>query len=280
MAPYNSIRSTNEKGIRVSVNHNKLFDVTGRVAVVTGGASGLGLGMGTALARAGAVVTLADVNGPELDRVVEELRDEKLDVHGALLDVSDWDAVDSTLSTAKTAHKCLDIVIANAGIAGSPGPLTEGGTLASLDADLWRRVMDINLSGVAGTLRAAARHLTPGDSARIVVTSSLAALRFLPLVGYPYAASKAAISNLVKYAAKDLAKTGIRINAIAPSGFDTNIGGVRFSDIPELAEAFAADSAFGRLALPEELDGLTLLLCSDASSFISGATYSIDGGAV
>jgi NAD(P)-dependent dehydrogenase (short-subunit alcohol dehydrogenase family) len=264
----------------MSENHNRLFDVTGRVAVVTGGASGLGLGMGTALARAGAVVTLADVNGPELDRVVGQLRAENLDVHGALVDVSDWDAVESTLVTAKTAQNRLDIVIANAGIAGSQGPLTDEGTLAKLDADVWRRVMDINLSGAAGTLRAAARHLTPGDSGRIVVTSSVAALRFLSMAGYPYAASKAAISILVKYAAKDLAKTGIRINAIAPSAFDTNIGGARLSDIPEIAQAFADDSAFGRLAQPNELDGLTLLLCSDASSFISGATYSIDGGAV
>jgi NAD(P)-dependent dehydrogenase (short-subunit alcohol dehydrogenase family) len=258
----------------------RLFDVTGRVAVVTGGASGLGLGMGTVLARAGAVVTLADVNGDELDRVVKQLRAEQLDVRGELLDVSDWAAVESTLANVKTTHGRLDIVIANAGIGGSFGPLTEEGTLAKLDAEVWQRVMDINLSGVAGTLRAAARHLTPGDSARIVVTSSVAALRFLPMAGYPYAASKAAISMLVKYAAKDVARSGIRINAIAPSAFDTNIGGPRLHEIPEFAQAFADDSAFGRLAQPDELDGLTLLLCSDASSFISGATYSIDGGAV
>ena len=257
-----------------------VFDVAGRVAVVTGGASGLGLGMATVLARAGAIVTLADVNAPELDRVVKTLRAEELDVHGAVLDVSDWDAVEATLTDAKTAQGRLDIVIANAGISGGPGPLTDEGTLANLDAEVWQRVMDINLSGVAGTLRAAARHLTPGDSARIVVTSSVAALRFLSLTGYPYAASKAAVSTLVKYAAKDLAKSGIRINAIAPSAFDTNIGGGRLSDIPDIAQAFTDDSAFGRLAQPRELDGLTLLLCSDASSFISGATYSIDGGAV
>jgi len=226
------------------------------------------------------VVTLADVNGAELDRVVKQLRAEQLDVHSALLDVSDWDAVESTLANVKTTHGRLDIVIANAGIGGSRGPLTEDGTLANLDSDVWRRVMDINLSGVAGTLRAAARHLTPGDSGRIVVTSSVAALRFLPMTGYPYAASKAAVSMLVKYAAKDLAKSGIRINAIAPSAFDTNIAGAPLRDIPEAAKAFAEDSAFGRLAQPNELDGLTLLLCSDASSFISGATYSIDGGAV
>jgi NAD(P)-dependent dehydrogenase (short-subunit alcohol dehydrogenase family) len=201
-------------------------------------------------------------------------------VHGVLLDVSDWTAVESTLSDVKTTQGRLDIVIANAGIGGSRGPLTEEGTLANLDPEVWQRVLDINLSGVAGTLRAAARHLTPGDSARIVVTSSVAALRFLPMVGYPYAASKAAVSALVKYAAKDLAKSGIRINAIAPSAFDTNIAGDPLSDIPEAARAFADDSAFGRLAQPDELDGLTLLLCSDASSFISGATYSIDGGAV
>jgi NAD(P)-dependent dehydrogenase (short-subunit alcohol dehydrogenase family) len=260
--------------------HSRLFDVTGRVAVVTGGASGLGLGMGTVLARAGAVVTLADVNGAELDRVVKQLKAEQLDVHGVLLDVSDWAAVESTLANIKTTHDLLDIVIANAGISGGGGPLTEEGMLANLDADVWRRVLDINLSGVAGTLRAAARHLTPGDSARIVVTSSVVALRFLPMVAYPYAASKSAVSTLVKYAAKDLAKSGIRINAIAPSGFDTNIGGRPLRDIPEVAQAFAEDSAFGRLAQSNELDGLTLLLCSDASSFISGATYSIDGGAV
>jgi NAD(P)-dependent dehydrogenase (short-subunit alcohol dehydrogenase family) len=263
----------------VSDVHDKNFDVRGRVAVVTGGASGLGLAMATVLARAGAVVVIADVDEAELKRVVDELRSEDVTVHGIVLDVSDWDAVDQTLARTKVDNGHLDIVVANAGISGGPGALAEEGSLANLDPEGWQRVMDVNLTGAAATLRAAARHLTPGDRARIVVTSSLAAVRWVSVVGYAYAASKAGVSNLVRYAAKDLGKSGVRINAIAPSGFRTNIGGGRLK-IKEIGDFFATDSAFNRLAEPDEIEGLTLLLCSDASSYITGATFSIDGGAM
>jgi NAD(P)-dependent dehydrogenase (short-subunit alcohol dehydrogenase family) len=199
--------------------------------------------------------------------------------YGIVLDVSEWDAVDQVFAKTKADRGGLDIVVANAGISGGPGTLDQDGTLANLNQEVWQRVIDVNLTGAAATLRAAVRHLTPGDHARIVVTSSLAAVRWLPVVGYAYAASKAGVSNLVRYAAKDLGKSGIRINAIAPSGFRTNIGGGRLKN-QEIRDFFATDSAFNRLAEPDEIEGLTLLLCSDASSYITGATFSIDGGAM
>ena len=115
-------------------------------------------------------------------------------------------------------------------------------------------------------------------SGRIIVTSSIGGIRAEPMVGYAYAATKAAVSNLVRQAALELAPYNVLINAIAPGPFLTNIGGGRLHREPETAQSFAEMVPLGRLARPDELKGLALLLASPASSFITGAVIPIDGG--
>jgi NAD(P)-dependent dehydrogenase (short-subunit alcohol dehydrogenase family) len=116
-------------------------------------------------------------------------------------------------------------------------------------------------------------------SGSIIATTSIAGTRSEPLVGYGYVAAKAAVGNIVRHAAVDLAPYNVRVNAIAPGPFLTNIAGGRMHREPEIAERFAATVPMGRLGQPDEIKGLALLLASPAGSFITGTVIPIDGGA-
>jgi len=135
--------------------------------------------------------------------------------------------------------------------------------------------MEIN---IMTTLRAAVRHMKPRQSGRIVVTSSIAGLRSESLSGYAYVASKAAVNNLVRQAAVELAPHNVLVNAMAPGPFATELNGGRLR-LPESAERMKTHIPMGRMADPQEIKGLALLLASPASSYITGAVIPIDGGA-
>jgi NAD(P)-dependent dehydrogenase (short-subunit alcohol dehydrogenase family) len=184
--------------------------------------------------------------------------------------------VRAVFADAVEAHGGLDIVFANAGIAAVPGYANPGGQeLHTVAGDAWRKVMDVNLEGVLSTMRAAAGVLKPQGSGRIVVTASTAGLRADPMVCYGYIASKAAVINIAKQAALELAPHGVHVNVIAPGPIKTRIaGGVT----PEGEQTWSALVPLGRMGEPEELKGLALMLASPASSFITGAVITIDGG--
>jgi NAD(P)-dependent dehydrogenase (short-subunit alcohol dehydrogenase family) len=137
--------------------------------------------------------------------------------------------------------------------------------------------LDVNLTGTFVTMQAAARHMVPRKSGRIVVVASIAGLIAEPNVGYAYAAAKAAVVNLVRQAALELAPHNVLVTGIAPGPFRTNIGGGRIAN-PEVAKRFEAMVPLGRIAEPREMKGLALLLASPASSFMTGVTVPIDGG--
>jgi NAD(P)-dependent dehydrogenase (short-subunit alcohol dehydrogenase family) len=166
-------------------------------------------------------------------------------------------------------------VFANAGVSREAGVLDERGGLGNLDDDTWRTVLGINLDGVLFTMREAARSMKPQGSGRIIVTASTAGVGTDPFVGYSYSATKAAVIMLVRQAAFELARHGVHVNAIAPGPFRTNIGGGA-PPIPD--EAWESIVAIGRMAEPDELKGVALLLASPASSFMTGAVVPVDGG--
>lgn len=157
--------------------------------------------------------------------------------------------------------------------------MTEIGTIENVPAERWRQVLDINLSGVFSTMQSAARRMKAQRSGRIIVTASTAGFRGDPMVGYAYTATKAAVVNLVRQAAMDLARFNVNINAIAPGPFRTNIGGGRMQQT-ETENAFAETLPVGRIGNPEEIKGAALLLASGASSFMTGSIVSVDGGAL
>jgi NAD(P)-dependent dehydrogenase (short-subunit alcohol dehydrogenase family) len=259
----------------------RIFDVRDVRAIVTGSASGLGFAMAEVLADCGARVTLADVDAPRLEDSTRSLAERGGQVRSFVVDVSDERRVQALFDDAVAAHGGVDVVFANAGIAAVPGFGVEGGqTLDTVERSDWDRVLGINLSGVLFTMRSAAGVMKRQGSGRIIVTSSAAGLRPEPMVCYGYSASKAAVVGIVRQAALELAPHGVLVNAICPGPFKgTRIGnGVTENPEPELERAWASTIPLGRMAVPEELKGLVLLLASPASSFITGTAHVIDGG--
>jgi NAD(P)-dependent dehydrogenase (short-subunit alcohol dehydrogenase family) len=249
-----------------------LFDVDGARTVVTGAASGLGLAMAEVMAEGGARVTLADLDGDALEAVAERLGG---DVRMAQVDVSDAAAVARLFDEIVDEQGGVDVAFANAGISLEPGVVDERGGLENLDQRAWDSVLGVNLNGVLFTMREAARHMKKQGSGRIVVTASTAGFGTDPMVGYSYSATKAAVIIIVRQAALELARHGVHVNAIAPGPFRTNIGG---DAAPIPPEAWNDIVAIGRMAEPDELKGVALLLASPASSFITGAVVPVDCG--
>lgn len=249
-----------------------LFDVSGLRTVVTGAASGLGMAIAEVMHAGGARVTLADLDGAGVEHVARRLGG---DVRTAQVDVSDSVGVQRLFDDVVAEQGGVDVAFANAGISLEPGVQDERGGLENLDRDAWDTVLGVNLNGVLFTMREAARHMKAAGSGRIVVTASTAGLGTDPFVGYSYSATKAAVIMLVRQAAFELARHGVHVNAIAPGPFRTNIGGGA-PPIPD--EAWEGIVAIGRMAEPDELKGVALLLASPASSFMTGAVVPVDGG--
>jgi len=252
-----------------------LFGVRGKVALVTGAASGLGHAFASVLAGAGAHVVVADVDRSGAEKVAGELGT----ASAAVLDVSDRLAVEALAADIVAAHGHLDIAFANAGVARGTPPLVASGQIDEFGWDDYAGLINVNLHGVVYTVRAAARHMKKQRSGSIIATASTAGLRNDPFVPYSYAIAKAGVINLVKQAAHDLARWNVRVNAIAPGPFKTSIGGSG----PTSAAAqdrWNAVIPLGRMGDPRDIRGLALLLASDAGSFMTGGVYPIDGGAL
>jgi NAD(P)-dependent dehydrogenase (short-subunit alcohol dehydrogenase family) len=261
----------------------RLFDVHDVRAVVTGAASGLGFAMAEVLADCGARVTLADVDADLLEESTSSLADRGGTVRSAVVDVSDADRVQGLIDDVVAADGGVDVVFANAGIAASPGWAVEGGQqLETVERADWDKVLGVNLNGILFTMKSAAAVMRRQGSGRIVVTSSVAGIRPEPVVCYGYIASKAAVLNIVRQAALELAPHGVRVNAICPGPFKgTRIGGGATLDPDaETEQQWVSTIPLRRMAEPEELKGLVLLLASPAGSFITGAAHVIDGGAL
>jgi NAD(P)-dependent dehydrogenase (short-subunit alcohol dehydrogenase family) len=251
-----------------------------RHVLVTGAASGLGLAMAEGMLQCGAVVTMLDRDAEELAASAAALLGATGGtVHQVVCDVSRPEQVDDAVDGAAAAVGRLDAVFANAGIAGGPGISSDEGRLYDLDWSVFDGALSVNLVGTLATIRAAARAMRPAGRGSIVVTVSTAGLRADNMVGYGYSASKGALANLVRQAAVDLAPDGIRVNGIAPGPFYTNIGG-RGPIEPALEKQWADTVLLGRMGVRQEVQGIALLLASDASSFMTGAVHPVDGGAL
>jgi NAD(P)-dependent dehydrogenase (short-subunit alcohol dehydrogenase family) len=243
----------------------RIFDVSGARTLVTGGASGLGLAIAEAMLDCGARVTIADTDGR---------------LTAARLDITDRPAVAAFVSALADRDGGLDVAFVNAGI--SLKSQREEGELDGLD-DAWDRVLDVNLNGTFAVLKACASVMRRQGAGRIIVTASTAGLRADPLCGNSYVASKAAVVNLTRQAALQLAPFGVRVNAIAPGPFHTGIGaaagGARRTR-EETEAKWKETIPLGRMGDPAEIRGLALLLASGASSFMTGGVYPVDGGAL
>ena len=263
-----------------------MFKVEGLAAIVTGGASGLGLGFTEALAENGARVTMLDISAERIAAETARLTGLGYDVRGAVVDVTDHPALDEAFDAAAAAYGRLDVVFANAGVDPGPGFVSgwtgtrernDVGALENYTDERWERVVNINLNGVFATLRAAARHMKPQGSGKIIVTTSLAAFLSEAGIGAAYMATKAGAAHLMRNVALELAAYNITVNAIAPGFFVTNIGGGHAHD-PAIQQRIAASVPMHRVGFPEDMKGLALFLASPASAYVTGAQIPIDGG--
>jgi NAD(P)-dependent dehydrogenase (short-subunit alcohol dehydrogenase family) len=266
---------------------NELFKVEGLGVIVTGGGSGLGLGVAEALAENGARVTILDVDGGRIGQETHRLQGRGLAVRGEAVDVRDHAALDRAFDAAVAAHARLDVVFANAGIDPGPGfvgswvgsqrPRNPEGALENYTDERWNRVIDINLNGIFATLRAGARLMRPQRSGRMIVTTSVAAYQCEPAIGAAYMTAKAGAAHLMRSVALELAADGITVNAIAPGFFATNIGGGHAKQ-PQVQEAMSKVIPMHRVGVAEDMAGLALFLASPASAYLTGQQISIDGG--
>ena len=261
-----------------------LFDIRGTAALVTGAASGIGLACAKVLAANGARVTLLDRNAAGLEAAVQGFA-AGADVRTAVADVHpDRAGIEEAFDAAAEAYGRIDVVFANAGIGGGPGFLGIDGrriddnALERMPEERWNAVIAHHLTSVFFTIQAAARHMKPSGGGRIVVTTSIAALKTEAIIGAAYMAAKAGAAHLVRQAALELARYNILVNAIAPGPFRTNISGGRLND-PAVRDFHVRSVPLSRMAEPDEIMGLALFLASPAARYITGAQMVIDGGA-
>jgi meso-butanediol dehydrogenase / (S,S)-butanediol dehydrogenase / diacetyl reductase len=238
--------------------------VRGKATIVTGAGSGIGRAMALRFAQEGARVIAADISGAQ-DAVATEATGEVVGVH---CDVSDEQQVAALIATCRERFGRVDSVCNNAGISGPELPLHE------YPADEWDRIFGVVLRSQYLVLKHAIPSMIEGGGGAVVNTASAAGLRATP--GFSaYSVAKAGVMMLARQAAAEYGNRGIRVNAICPGPIDTPIQ-AGISD--EVRKQVEAQVPLGRMGLPEEVAALALFLCSDDSSYVTGASYLVDGG--
>jgi NAD(P)-dependent dehydrogenase (short-subunit alcohol dehydrogenase family) len=246
------------------------YGLGGKVAVITGGASGIGRACAHILARSGADIAIWDLDQSAIDTVLKELEAFECRTHGAVVDVSDSAAVETAMDDVMGTLGHVDIAVCNAGIGG------EAASSGDYSDEGWHKVIDVNLDGVFFTQRAAIRAMrTAGRGGSVINMASI-----LGAVGFAtasaYTAAKHGVVGLTQAAAWEHAADNIRINAVGPGFIRTPLLDANL-DQPTM-DFLASQHAMQRLGEPEEVAELVAWLASDGSSFATGAYYPIDGG--
>ncbi len=246
-------------------NHN----LTNKIALVTGASSGLGAHFAKSLSAAGARVVVAARRADRLASLVSEIENAGGDAFAVSMDVTDSDSVQKAIDYAEEAFGNISILVNNAGVADSR-------RFVNVDENSWDFVMDANLKGAWRVANAIARRMVDKKiEGSIVNIASILGLR----QGFgesTYAVSKAGVVQMTKSMALELASKGIRINAICPGYFRTEMNADYFDS--EKGKAFIQQTPSRRLGKLEELDGPLLLLCGEAGAFINGVALAVDGG--
>jgi NAD(P)-dependent dehydrogenase (short-subunit alcohol dehydrogenase family) len=246
----------------------------GKVALVTGGSSGIGRAAAMLFAREGAKVVVADIATEGGEQTVARIKGEGAEAHFIRTDISKAAEVDALIKAIVSAHGRLDCAFNNAAILG------EIVSVVDHTEDMWNRAFDTNLKGTWLCMKYEIAQMLAQGKGAIVNATSTAGVHIGSPYRSAYAATKAGIVSLTKGAALEYAEQGLRINALCPSHARTPLLEQFFKLRPELEARFIADTPMGRIAAPEEVAEGALWLCSDASSFVTGHVLVVDGGYV
>jgi NAD(P)-dependent dehydrogenase (short-subunit alcohol dehydrogenase family) len=240
----------------------------GKVAVITGGSSGIGLATVERFAQEGAKVVIGDVDKERGAAVAER-------VSGTFVatDVTDKEQVDALFRTAKETYGSVDIAFNNAGI--SP---PEDDSILDTDLEAWRRVQEVNLTSVYLCCKAALPYMLEQGKGSIINTASFVAVLGAATSQISYSASKGGVLSMTRELGVQFARQGVRVNALCPGPVNTPLLQQLYADDPEKAQRRLVHVPMGRFGEPQEMANAVLFLASDESSFMTASTFLVDGG--
>lgn len=254
-----------------------LFDLTGKVVLVTGAGSGLGQGFAEAVAEAGADVACADINATTAKRSAEQIRTLGRKAAAIEVDVAEEGSVRQMVEETIGQLGALDVIFCNAGIGGG-----RSGQAHEIPMEAWNRIIAINLTGVFLCVREAAKAMIPRRRGKMILTASIyGQVGSYNGLSPAYTAAKGGVANLTKELAIEYAQYSVTVNAIAPGFFHTNImaaSGYTEQETAERYERLKTRIPLGRVGKPPDLQGTAIYLASAASDYMTGHILTVDGG--
>ncbi len=252
------------------MNDQRLFDLSGKVAMITGASRGIGEAIAVAYAQAVARVVLASRKQTDLDGLAQRIREAGGEALPSAAHTGDAAAIADVVEKAVSIYGGIDILVNNA--ATNP----HFGHILTAEDSHWDKILDVNVKGYFRVAKACVESMKARGNGKIINMASVAGLEPEPMMGV-YSVSKAAVLMLTKVLAAELAQFNIQVNAIAPGFVKTKFSAALWQN-PQINQAILNTIPQKRMAEPEEIAGLAVYLASPSSSFVTGSTFSIDGG--
>jgi NAD(P)-dependent dehydrogenase (short-subunit alcohol dehydrogenase family) len=246
------------------------FDLTGKVALITGASRGIGEAIALACSKAGAKAVLASRKQADLDRVAQRIREAGGEALAMAAHTGDQAAITAVVEKATSLYGGIDVAVNNAATNPHFGPILNA------EESQWDKILDVNVKGYFRVVKACVESMKSRGGGKIINMASVAGLEPQPMMGV-YSVSKAAVLMLTKVLAAELAPFNIQVNAIAPGFVKTKFSAALWQN-PQINQAILDLIPQKRMAEPEEIAGLAVYLASPASSFVTGSIFSIDGG--